>query len=370
MSVNLISPSRNACTHTSLAALYTAGAVPPRVPASRASRTAGNASSSRGKNSQACGRVQSTAGAASATRSGQPRPRAMGIIIDGGEAWASVEPSWNSTIECTTDVGCTTTSIRSNGMPNSRCASITSSPLLTRVAELMVTNGPMSQVGCASACAGVTSCSSSRVRPRNGPPLAVSTRRRTSSPRPARRHCASALCSLSTGTIWPGLARAVTTGPPMISDSLLASARVLPASSAASVGRSPTAPVMPLSTTSHSIAAARDDASSPRSANAGRNSSTWARKRSACDPPAVSPTPRNRSGAARTTSRAWVPMEPVEPSRTTSRREGTGPSCRNPRGGDESGVNAYPSLTISSSNLHIPDSIRGVRGGSLARLSP
>ena len=47
----------------------------------------------------------------------------------------------------------------------------------------------------------------SRVRPRNGPPLAVSTSRRTSSARPPRRHCASALCSESTGTIWPGLAR-------------------------------------------------------------------------------------------------------------------------------------------------------------------
>ena len=39
----------------------------------------------------------------------------------------------------------------------------------------------------------------------------------------------------------------------MISDSLLASASVVPASSAASVGRSPTAPVMPLSTTSQGL---------------------------------------------------------------------------------------------------------------------
>ena len=74
----------------------------------------------------------------------------------------------------------------------------------------------------------------------------------------------------------------------MISDSLLASARVLPASRAASVGRRPTAPVMPLSTTSHAIAAAWVEASSPTSANAGANSSTWARNRSGCEPPAVS----------------------------------------------------------------------------------
>ena len=169
----------------------------------------------------------------------------------------------NSTMECTTLVGCTTTSIRSNGIPKSRCASITSSPLLTRVAELIVTTGPMSHVGCVERLSGVTSASSSRLRPRNGPPLAVSTSRRTSSARPPRRHCASALCSLSTGTIWPGFASPVTTGPPMISDSLLASARVLPASSAATVGRKPTAPVMPLSTTSQASPAAVVEASSP-----------------------------------------------------------------------------------------------------------
>ncbi len=60
------------------------------------------------------------------------------------------------------EVGCTTTSIRSKGMPKSRCASITSSPLLTRVAELIVTTGPMSQVGWASASSTVTSASCSR----------------------------------------------------------------------------------------------------------------------------------------------------------------------------------------------------------------
>ncbi len=100
--------------------------------------------------------------------------------MSGGLAWAIVEPSVNSTIECTTDCRCTTTSIRSNPMPNSRCASISSSPLLTRVAELIVMTGPMFQVGCASACSGVTPASSARLRCRNGPPLAVSTSRLTS----------------------------------------------------------------------------------------------------------------------------------------------------------------------------------------------
>ena len=124
--------------------------------------------------------------------------------MSGGEACISVEPSRNSTIECTTDCGWTTTSMRSSGRPNSRWASTTSRPLFTSVALLTVTSGPIDQVGWASASAGVTSASSARVQPRNGPPDAVSTSRRTSSARPPRRHCARAECSESTGTIWPG----------------------------------------------------------------------------------------------------------------------------------------------------------------------
>ena len=63
---------------------------------------------------------------------------------------------------------------------------MTSRPLFTRVAQFTVTTGPIAQVGCASACSGVTSASSARDLPRNGPPDAVSTSRRTSSRRPAR----------------------------------------------------------------------------------------------------------------------------------------------------------------------------------------
>ena len=74
--------------------------------------------------------------------------------MSGGDSCAIVEPSVNSTIEWTIDCGCTTTSIRSYGMPNSRCASITSRPLLTSVALLVVISVPMSQVGWASACSG------------------------------------------------------------------------------------------------------------------------------------------------------------------------------------------------------------------------
>ena len=76
---------------------------------------------------------------------------------------------------------------------------MTSRPLLTSVAELVVITRPIAKLGCASACSGVTSASSSAVRPRNGPPDAVRTRRRTSSAEPARRHWAMAQCSESTG---------------------------------------------------------------------------------------------------------------------------------------------------------------------------
>ncbi len=128
-----------------------------------------------------------------------------------------------------------------------------------------MTSGPIFQVGWARACSGVTSARASRLQPRKGPPLAVSTSRRTSDSRPARRHWAMVECSESTGTICPGLARLVTSDPPMISDSLLARASVRPASSAASVACSPAAPVTPLSTTSHGHLATSQTASGPAS---------------------------------------------------------------------------------------------------------
>ena len=43
--------------------------------------------------------------AALGTRSGQPRPRAIGSFMSGGEHCAKVDPSTNWTIECTTDCG-------------------------------------------------------------------------------------------------------------------------------------------------------------------------------------------------------------------------------------------------------------------------
>ena len=140
---------------------------------------------------------------------------------------------------------------------------MSSRPLFTSVAELIVTTGPMSQVGCARASATVTSARSSAGRPRNGPPLAVSTSRATSPRAPPRRHWASAECSESTGTSCPGAAAARTRSPPATSDSLLARATVRPAFSADSVGPSPIEPVMPLRTTSAGRAASSSAARGP-----------------------------------------------------------------------------------------------------------
>ncbi len=76
-------------------------------------RRPGKPSASSGSKVQDWAAVQSTAAAAPGTRSGQPRARAIGSRMSGGDAWAMVEPSVNSTMEWITDCGWTTTSIRS-----------------------------------------------------------------------------------------------------------------------------------------------------------------------------------------------------------------------------------------------------------------
>ena len=114
------------------------------------------------------------------SRSGAPSAKPIGSRMSGWESWATVAPSVNSTIPCTMDCGCTTTSTRSKSTPNNSCASMTSKPLFMSVDESMVILAPMVQVGCWSASATVTRSSSARDLPRNGPPLAVRTMRRTS----------------------------------------------------------------------------------------------------------------------------------------------------------------------------------------------
>ncbi len=109
MARNEILPSQNASTAASLAALYTAGAVPAARPAVRASSTAGNVSLSSGSNVHDVGSVHEFGAVTPGSRSGQVRARPIGSRMSGGEHWAIVEPSTYSTIECTIDCGWTTT---------------------------------------------------------------------------------------------------------------------------------------------------------------------------------------------------------------------------------------------------------------------
>ena len=86
----------------------------------------------------------------------------------------------------------------------------------------------------------------SAVAVRNGPPLAVRMILATSSLRLPARHWKIALCSLSTGSRVAPLdcAASVISSPAVTSASLLASATVLPASTAAMTGRSPAQPTI------------------------------------------------------------------------------------------------------------------------------
>ena len=97
--------------------------------------------------------------------------------MSGMPSCARTERSTNSTIEWTIDCGCTTTSIRSNGTPNSQCASRTSRPLFMSVAESIVIFAPIRHVGWRSACSTVTPS-----RAAAGPSAEGSARRRQHEP--------------------------------------------------------------------------------------------------------------------------------------------------------------------------------------------
>src|SRR6478609_4423629 len=216
---------------------------------------------------------------------------------------------------------------------------MTSRPLFMRVEESTVILGPMLHVGWARASATVTWARSSAVRPRNGPPLAVSSSRSTRFLLSvARRHWWMAPCSLSTGTSSaPGVRRArCTTGPAAMSDSLLASARRRPASRVARVTDRPANPTTPLTTTSASVARLAMASGPPRTSHSGRASATtaaaassatattlgrcvraWAMSTSGLRPVAPRAVSSKRSASASSTSSAWVPIEPVDPASAT-----------------------------------------------------
>ena len=241
--------------------------------------------------------------------------------------------------------GARRTSIRSYGVPNRWWASISSRPLFISVAESIVILPPIAQVGCASACSTVTSCSCARVRPRNGPPLAVIVRRSTAPGGwPASSWC-SAVCSESTGTICAPVASAsaLTSSPPTTSDSLLASARSMPSPSVATVGPRPgradervqheigagldDEPHEPLGAAEHlpvgpRLRGARRGVARRRARSAARRARGPARRA----PPTSARRTARRARAprcARSTSSACVPIEPVEP-RISRRLASTG----------------------------------------------
>src|ERR671918_2415583 len=252
----------------------------------------------------------------------------------------------------------------------------------------MVIFGPIFQVGCARASLTDALASSSRFHPRNGPPEAVMITLRRSSRRSPRRHWASAACSESTGTSRSGspFTRSMTSSPPTIRLSLFASASIFPDWRVASVGPSPTAPTMALTTMSASESRARRSAASGpaitstrrrpdravRRSSAARSSltaTTGGRNSRICPTSsswlwaAASPTTSNRSWFRRTTSRACVPIDPVEPRITTrrtlsrvpaprgnirrrARSEGQQQEVVGGRGGEEDGVDPVKDPTV------------------------
>ena len=248
------SPFRKRSTATSLAAFKTAPAVPPSSRARRARRRAGNRSWSGSRNVSRAKSLTSKRENAWAQRLGQVSAYWIGSRMSGRLACATTEPSTNSTMECTTDCGCTTTSICSGRRSKSQRASITSSALFIRVAESIVILGPMDQVGWRSASVGVARAMRFSLQVQNGPPEAVRITRDSSSRRPAESAWKIAECSLSTGRIRPphDPAMSISSGPAATSDSLFASARVLPRRSASTETGRPAAPDAALSTTSAS----------------------------------------------------------------------------------------------------------------------
>ncbi len=154
-------------------------------------------------------------------------------------------------------------------MPKNSFVSISSSALLKSEAELMVMRWPMSQFGCVAASSGVARASRSAGQSRNAPPEAVMITRSTAATSSPISAWKTAECSLSTGRIVAPWARAVAirSGPAQTRLSLLASASVVPCSSALRPGASPAAPTIPDMIQSAGRAAASRSAAGPAAAS-------------------------------------------------------------------------------------------------------
>ena len=131
----------------------------------------------------------------------------------------------------------------------------------------MVILRPIDQLGWHSASSGVARASCSRLQVRNGPPEAVSTMRSMVAGSAPAIAWNTAECSESTGSSSVPASRTACMNmrPASTRHSLLASATRRPCETAASVGRSPAAPMMPATTQSAGRMAASASAAGTRS---------------------------------------------------------------------------------------------------------
>ena len=153
---------------------------------------------------------------------------------------------------------------------------MTSSPLLSMVAQSTVIFAPMRQVGWRSTSSTLAFSISSAVRSRRAPPEAVRMRWRTGLPSRARRHWKMAECSLSTGrsSRFSARARSMTRSPPATNASLLASSTRSQQESAAQTLLSPAMPTTAQSASSApEICSARAELSFPNTHSQKRTSS-------------------------------------------------------------------------------------------------
>ncbi len=147
-------------------------------------RTAPNASSSSGSNVHVLAVRPVEWHADAGTRSGQPRPSAIGSRMFGrgrlrdGRPVDELDHRVHDRLRVHRDVDAVVRHVEEQVRLDHLEA------LVDQGGELVVTRWPMSHVGGRAPVLAWTSASSARVRPRNGPPDAVSTRRRTSSALP------------------------------------------------------------------------------------------------------------------------------------------------------------------------------------------
>ena len=218
---------------------------------------------------------------------------------------------------------------------------MTSRPLFISVEESTVIFGPMDQVGWARASATRRpSASSSPAPPAEGPARGGEQQpgHAPRGPRPAGTGGGRSARSRPGRSRPPACCRARwTRGAPAMIDSLLARASRRPASRAARVTGSPAKPTTPLTATWASVAMRGQPLGAHHHLHPGTEpSASSGREAGVADgdhrrvqpigpgPPAARRTgaaPRattsKRSGHASMTSMAWVPMEPVDPTRLT-----------------------------------------------------